>query len=187
MKAMTAAIATLTLVATPAFAAPGPFFSLANTDFIVLIGFLVFIGILLYFKVPGKVAEMLDARANSIRADLNEAKALREEAQTLLASFERQQKEVKVQAKRIVENAKDEANRAAAQAKEDIATSVARRLAAAEEQIETAKSAAIKEVRDQAVLVAVAAAREVIANQMTAEDGNALIDDAISQVGAKLH
>lgn len=173
--------------ASPVLAASGPFVSLQNTDFVVLLAFLLFIAILVYFKVPGMMGGLLDKRADSIRADLDEAKALREEAQTLLASYERKQKEVQGQADRIVAAAKDEAEKAAVQAKEDIKASVARRLASAEDQIASAQAAAIREVRDRAVVVAIGAARDVIAAQMTAAEGNKLIDDSISTVEAKLH
>lgn len=180
--------AALTLFfATPALAAKGPFFSLKNTDFVVLLGLLVFIGILVYFKVPGLIGGMLDKRAADIKAELDEARKLREEAQTLLASYERKQKEVQEQADRIVAAAKEDAGTAAKQAKIDLDKSVARRLAAAEEQIGSAEAAAIKEVRDQAATIAVAAARDVIAKQMSAAEGNKLIDDAIAQVETKLH
>ena len=176
------------LAATPAFAAGDkPFFSLANTDFVVWIAFLIFIGILLYYKVPGTVGKMLDGRADAIKADLDEAKALREEAQSLLASYERKQKEVQEQADRIVESAKEEATRAAEAAKEDIANSIKRRLASAEEQIASAEASAIKEVRDQAIVVAVGAAEDLIAKQMDAKGANNLIDEAIAAVGEKLH
>lgn len=175
------------LAATPAFAAGDVFFSLKNTDFVVIIAFLIFVGILLYYKVPAKVGEMLDARSAGIKADLDEARALREEAQSLLASYERKQKEVQEQADRIVAGAKEEAQRAAQTAKDDIKASVARRLAGAEEQIASAQAAAIKEVKDQAVIVAVAAAKEVMAKQMDATSSNALIDDAIETVKTKLH
>jgi len=175
------------LIASPALAASGPFISLGNTDFIVLLGFLVFILVLLKFKVPGMLGGMLDKRAEGIRSDLDEARALREEAQTLLASYERKQKEVAEQSERIVAHAREEANIAAEQAKVDIQASIARRLQAAEDQITSAQNAAVKEVRDTAVTVAVAAAREVIAKQMTAASGNALIEDAIKEVEAKLH
>lgn len=176
------------LAASPAFAAAEePFFSLRSTEFIVTLAFILFVGILYYFKVPGQVAAMLDKRADGIRADLNEARALREDAQALLASYERKQKEVAAQAERIVASAKEEAEKAAQSAKDDIAASVARRLAAAEEQIASAQAAAVREVRDQAITVAMSAAREIIAKQMTAADGNKLIDDAIATVEAKLH
>lgn len=175
------------VTAGPALAASGPFISLGNTDFVVLVAFLVFIGILLYYKVPAMVGKMLDARATSIRAELDEAKSLRDEAQALLASYERKQKDVQEQADRIVASAKDEAAKAAVYAKEEIANSVARRLAGAEEQIEAAQAAAIKDIRNQAVVVAIAAAQDIVTQQMDAKGANDLIDDAIAQVGAKLH
>ena len=184
--------ALMTLAASPALAASknpfsAEFWKLSNTDLIVLIAFIVFIGILIKFKVPGMLTGMLDKRAEGIKSDLDEAKSLREEAQTLLASYERKQREVQEQADRIVANAKDEATRAAEQAKADIKTSVARRLASAEDQIESAKASAIREVRNEAVTVAIAAARDVIAKQTTAADANKMIDDSIAEVGAKLH
>jgi len=175
------------IVANPAFAASGPFFSLGNTDFVVLLAFLLFIAILVYFKVPGMMGKMLDGRAEGIKNEIEEARKLREDAQSLLASYERKQKEVQEQADRIVASAKQEAAAAGEEAKADLAKSVERRLAAAEEQIGSAEAAAIKEVRDQAVLIAVAASRDIIGKQMTAADGNKLIDEGIAQVDAKLH
>ena len=176
-----------TLMASPALAASGPFFSLYNTNFVVTIAFVCFVSVVLYLGVPKMLAKMLDARADGIRAGLEEARSLREEAKALLASYEKKQTEVQAQADRILEAARVEAAAAAEQAKADIVTSVARRLVAAEEQIASAEAAAVKEVRDQAIVVAVGAARDIIASQMTAADGNSLIDDAIAQVGAKLH
>lgn len=173
--------------ASPAFAASGPFFSLKNTDFIVLLAFILFILVLLKFKVPSMLGGMLDKRADGIQSELNEARALREEAQTLLASYERKQKEVAEQADRIVEHAKSEAANAADLAKEELKTSIARRLAAAQDQIASAQASAVKEVRDQAIAIAVGAAKDVIAKQMTAAQGNKLIEDAIADVDAKLH
>ncbi|MBW4709268.1 F0F1 ATP synthase subunit B [Roseobacter sp. YSTF-M11] len=173
--------------ASPAWAAKGPFFSLGNTDFVVLLAFLLFIAVLVYFKVPGLLGGMLDKRADGIKSELEEARALREEAQTLLASYERKQREVQDQADRIVEAAKEEARTAAELAQADLASSLERRIAAAEEQIANAQGAAVKEVRDQSVAVAVAVARDVIAKQMTAAQGNSLIDGAIAEVDAKLH
>ncbi|SLN29347.1 ATP synthase subunit b precursor [Pseudoruegeria aquimaris] len=180
-------ILAFTLAATPALAASGPFFSLGNTDFIVTLAFLLFIAVLFYFKVPGMIGGMLDKRADDIKSELDEARALREEAQTVLASYERKQREVQEQAERIVAHAREEAKLAAEAAKKDLEASIKRRMAAAEDQIASAEASAVKEVRDTAVNVAVAAAAEVVAKQMTAAEGNALIDAAIKDVSAKLH
>ncbi len=173
--------------ASPALAAKGPFFSLGNTDFVVLLGFIVFIAVLFYFKVPGLIGGALDNRAEGIKSELDEARALHEEARSLLASYERKQREVQTQADAIVAAAKDDAALAAEQAKVDLEKSIARRLAAAQDQIASAEASAVKEVRDQAISVAVSAASAVLAKQMTAAQANKLIDASIADVGTKLH
>lgn len=177
----------LSLLASPALASNGLEFSLQNTNFVVLVAFIAFIGLLVYMKVPGKLTGMLDARAVAIKSDLDEARALREEAKAVLATYERRQKEVQEQANSIVASAKAEAMATAAQAKEDLKASIARRMASATEQIASAEAAAIRQVREHAALVAVAAASDVLAKQMTAEAATASIDAAIAQVEARLH
>jgi F-type H+-transporting ATPase subunit b len=160
---------------------------LNNTNVVVAIGFLIFLGVLMHFRVPSLIFGRLDSRAARIRSDLEEARALREEAQSLLASFERKQKEVRALADEIVAAAKVEAENAAEVAKEDIRRSVVRRLKTATDQIAAAESAAVRQIRDRAVNVAVAAAAQVIGQTMQPEDGDGLIDAAISELGAKLH
>jgi len=109
----------------PAFAAGDTFFSLANTDFVVTLGLIVFVAILFYFKVPGLIGGALDKRADGIKSELDEARALHEEARSLLASYERKQREVQTQADAIVAAAKDDAVLAAEQAKADLEKSIA--------------------------------------------------------------
>ena len=179
-------------VATPALAASknpfsAEFYKLSNTDFIVAISFLLFIGVLFYFKVPSLLGGMLDKRAEGIQSELDEARALREEAQAVLASYERKQLEVKEQADRIVAQAKESAKEAAEQAKLDLAKSIERRVQAAQDQIASAEKSAVKQVRDEAARIAIAAASEVISKEMSAAKAGSLIDDAIKTVEAKLH
>ena len=187
MKKLSLLASLAAVSATPAFAASGPFFSLKNTDFVVLLAFLVFVGILVWKKVPALIGKLLDDRATGIQTELDEARALREEAQSILASYERKQREVQEQADAIVEQAKKDAEAAAAKAKDDLKASIARRLAAAQEQIDAAEAAAVREVRNTAVSVAIGAASDVIAKKMTAADANKLIDGAIADLGDKLH
>lgn len=160
---------------------------LNNTNIVVGIGFLIFVGVLIYFKVPRMITRKLDERAVRIKAELDEARALRDEAQTLLASYERRQKEVRAQAEDIVTAARAEAEKSAASAKEDIRRSVARRMQTATEQIDAAEQAAVRQIKDRAVAVAVAAAGDVLREQIKANEGNRLIDSSIEEVGAKLH
>ena len=176
------------LAATPALAEEeGPFFSLRNAEFVVGVAFLVFIGALIYFGVPGMIGRMLDDRAKGIKNALDEARLLREEAQALLTSYEAKAREVTAQSARIVEGAKAEAQAAAVQAQADLQTSIARKLAAAEEQIESTVKAAEAAVRDRAVSVSVAVAADLLKSQTTADQAAASIDAAIATVGARLH
>ena len=108
---------TALMIASPALAASGPFVSLKNTDFIVLLAFILFVLVLFYYKVPSVLGGMLDKRAEGIKSELDQARELREEAQSILASYERKQKEVQEQADRIVEGARKDAQAAAEQAK----------------------------------------------------------------------
>ncbi len=180
------------LAAGPAMASAGnpfsgSFWTFQNTNLTVLISFLIFVGVLIYMKVPGRLMGMLDSRALLIREELDEARALREEAKAILASYERKRKDVQVQADRIVATARSEAMTAAEEAKVDLKASIARRLAGAEDRIASAEAAAIRAIREEAVTVAVAAAGDVLAQQMTEADAASSIDASIRLVGEKLH
>ena len=180
----------LTFAGSPALAAGYggyDFTSLFNTDYVVLIGFLLFLALLFYRNVPATLMGMLDSRAAGIQSELDEARSLREEAQKLLASYQRKQREVAEQSERIIAHAREDAKAAAEQAKLDLQTSIDRRLKAAEEQIESAEQKAVKDVRDTAVDVAIAAASKVIADQMTASSAGKMIDASIAEVQTRFH
>ena len=180
--------ASLTLLAAPAYAVEGaPLFSLRNTNFVVGIAIVAFVALLIYMGIPKKIGGMLDARATGIKTDLDEARQLRDEARALLEAYEAKQREVAEQSARIVATAKGEAEAAAAQAKVDLKASIARRMTAAADQIDSSVKAAERAVRDQAISVSVAVAADVLKRQMTAAQANASIDASIEQVAAKLH
>jgi F-type H+-transporting ATPase subunit b len=185
----TLAASALTLIAAPAFAAGGDygFASFFNTNYVVLIGFILFLALLFYFNVPAMILKMLDDRAETIRSELDEARNLRDEAQAVLAAYERKSREVAEQSQRIIDHAREEARLAADAAKEDLKQSIARRLKAAEEQITSAEEKATRELRNRAVDVAIAAAAKILADSTTATEANKRIDAAIAEVESRLH
>jgi F-type H+-transporting ATPase subunit b len=160
---------------------------LYDTYFVVALSFVLFFAVLWRFKVHEMVLGMLDARAETIRNELAEAARLRDEAQALLASYERKRREMEQIAVEIVAKAKEEAGLAADEAKRELAESIKRRLRTADEQIAAAEAAAIRDVKDKAVAVAVAAAADVIAASMSDEAARSRIDAAIDEVGKRLH
>lgn len=158
-----------------------------NSNFTVGVAFVLFLLLLWYLGVHKLIAKQLDDRAGRIRSELDEARRLREEAQELFAEFERKQKQVAVQADEIVQHARAEAEAAAVRAKADLEVSIQRRLKAADEQIALAEQTAIRQVKDRAVAIAIAAASDVLRERLGEDRQRALVDEAIEDVGRRLH
>jgi F-type H+-transporting ATPase subunit b len=150
------------------------------------IGLILFLGLLTYLGVPGKITKMLDDKSQKIADDLDEAKRLREEAQALLAEYERKRQAAEDEAQEIVEAAKAEATRLTEEAQKSLEDLIARRTKAVEEKIAQAEAQAIADVRARSADIAVEAARTVLVDKM-AEKGDALVDQAIKDVSASLN
>ena len=158
-----------------------------DETFFALVGLILFIGVIVYMKVPGMMAKSLDERADQIRNDLSEAKRLREEAQHLLAEYQRKRKEAEIEAANIVASAAREAELLTAEAKMKTEDFVVRRTAISEQKIKQAELDAIKEVRSAAVDLAIAASQAVIAGKADAAIQARLFQDALGEVKAKLN
>ncbi len=147
----------------------------------------VFIGLMIYLKIPGQIAKSLYGRADKIRNELDEARRLREEAQELLAEYQRKRKAAEEEAASIIASAKHEAENLAADAAKKTEEFVARRTAMAEQKISQAEAAALAEVRSTAVDIAIAAAQQVIAGKMEGKDADALVKRSIDEVKSRLN
>lgn len=158
-----------------------------DATFWVATAFIVFVAVLLYVKVPAMLTKALDERAEKIRKDLEDARQLREEAQALLASYERKQRDAMNEAKAIVSHAAEEAQREAALASSKLDELITRREQIAVEKIALAEAQAEKEVRDAAIEVAVNAATQVIAKHVTGAQADTLIDQATKELRRQLH
>ncbi|MFO1113282.1 MAG: F0F1 ATP synthase subunit B [Rhodospirillales bacterium] len=161
-----------------------PFY--ATAEFMVLIAMLIF----LFFigrRAFNLLGVALDDRAEKIKNRIDEAARLADEAQTMLASYERKQRDAAEEAESILAAARREAARLAADAKVDLEQALKRREAQAMERIAQAEQAAIAEVRGRAVDVAIGATRKLLAEQLTPAQRNALIDSAISELPKRLH
>lgn len=153
----------------------------------VSLGFLVVVALFAYWGVHKKLADMLDKRAQGIADELDRARALRDEAQELLAKYQRRQREAEDEAADIIEQAKRDAKRIAVEAKTRIEEQLGRRAKAAEDKIARAEAQAIAEVRGQTADLAIEAAREIIRSRMDQGAQSALAEHAIDELRAKLH
>jgi len=153
----------------------------------VLVAFILFIALLVYLKVPTKLAAMLDDRASKIASELAEAKRLREEAQALLAEYQKKRIDAERDAVNIIDQAKREAEAFAHEARAKLSETLDRRSRQAEQKIAQAEAQAIKEVRNIATDLAVAAAGHLIGDTAKGQAGTKLIEDSILQVRSKLN
>lgn len=153
----------------------------------VVVAFLLFVGLLLFLKVPSKLGVMLDARASRIASELAEAKKLREEAAALLASYQKKAVDAAKEAEDIVAQAKTAAEEYAVEARKKLAEAIERRSKQAEQKIAQAEAAAVKEVRSAATEKAIAAAARLAAEASKGAKGQALIAESIKAVKTRLN
>lgn len=158
-----------------------------DPTFWLLLAFLIVVGILARAAVHKMIGRALDKRAQGIADELDRARALRDEAQELLAKFQRRQREAEDEAAAIIEQAKVDAARIAAEAKAKIEEQIERRARAAEAKIARAEAQALAEMRGQTADIAIEAAREVIRARMDQGAQAALAERAIDELSAKLN
>ncbi len=162
-------------------------FNPANAEFWVLVGFVAFMAILAYVKAPAMVNKALDDRADAIRKELDEARRLREEAQELLADYQRKSREAADEAKAIVDQARREAGALAQETRRTLAEQLERRTKLAEDKIMRAEAQALSEVRSTAVDAAIAAAEKLIRSKVAGATGDLLVDESIRDLKGRLN
>lgn len=160
---------------------------LANPEFWVALGFVAIIAIFVWQGVPRMIATMLDARAAAIKAELEEAARLREEASRLLESYRAKAAGAEKEAEAIITEAKAEAERFAADARKQLQLQVERRTQMARDKIAQAEAQAMAEIRASAADLATAAAEKLISTRVDQGKAAKLIEDGIQDLSGKLN
>jgi F-type H+-transporting ATPase subunit b len=153
----------------------------------VAIAFLCFLGLLAYLGAHRKIMDAIDQRQGRIRSELEQARRLREEAQALLAEFERKGRDAEKEAEAIIAGAKAEAERLAAEAKAKAEDFVVRRTKMAETKIAQAEAQALADVRSTAADAAVAAAEKILATAAKGKVAEELLARGIAEVKQKFN
>ena len=157
-----------------------------EAEFWVAVAFVLFIGVLGYFGVHKLILSSVDQRRDKIKAELDEARRLKEEAQALLAEYQRKQHEAEEEAAGIIAGAKAEADRMVVEANTKMEEFVARRTKMAETKIAQAEAQAVSDVRAAAADAAVAAAEKVLTESVKGDVADKLVAKGIEDLN-KLH
>jgi len=151
------------------------------------VAFLGFIAVLLYYRVPGLITKHLDARSEAIRRELDDARRLRQDAQELLADYQRKTREAGREAEAIIEQARRDSAAIGEETRAGLKETLERRTRLAEEKIARAEAQAVNEVRAAAVDSAIAAAERILRAKITGDTAAALVDQGIKELRGKLH
>ena len=154
--------------------------------YVVALALILFLA-LVWWKGRAAIAEMLDKKIAGIRAEIDEAGRLREEAERLFAENNKLAESAADEAAAIVAQAKEEAERHQKNAIAAFEATAERRREQAEAKIAQAEAEAVRAVRAEATSVALAAARKLIAEDVAGDKGSALIDQSIDELPARLN
>jgi F-type H+-transporting ATPase subunit b len=160
---------------------------LASPELWVLVSFVLFLALLVYYKIPDKVVKALDNRADRIRTELEEARRLREEAQSILADYQRKRRDAEKEAEDIIAMARREAQFYAEESRKALNESLQRRVRLAEEKISRAEEQAVQDIRSQSADAAVAAAETIVARELKGDSAGDLVTKGIREVSTKLN
>ena len=159
----------------------------AEPEFWVAVAFVILMGVFAYFGVHRTVLKALDHRSERIKAELDDARRLKEEAAKLLAEYKARRASAEHEAEDIIASAKAEAERIAAEAKTKMEDFVARRTKTAESKIALAEAQALADVRAAAANAAVAAASSILSQSVKGEIADDLLAKGIAEVQKKLN
>src|SRR6188472_3019356 len=152
----------------------------------VAIAFVILMVIFAYLGIHRTVLKALDHRAERIKAELDDARRLKEEAAKLLADYKSRRAGAEREAQEIISGAQAEAERIAAEAKTKMEDFVARRTKTAESKIALAEAQAVADVRSAAADAAVAAASTILSQSVKGPVADELLSKGIAEVRAKL-
>ena len=159
----------------------------SEPEFWVAVAFVILMGVLGYVGVHRTVLKALDNRAARIKAELDEARRLKDEAAKLLAEYKARHAKAEAEAQDIIASAKAEAERIAAEAKTKLEDFVARRTKTAESKIALAEAQALADVRTAAANAAVSAASSIMSQSVKGSVADDLLTKGIAEVRAKLN
>ncbi|MBL4722034.1 MAG: F0F1 ATP synthase subunit B [Alphaproteobacteria bacterium] len=159
---------------------------ISEPTFAVLVAFIIFVA-LLYKTAKKGISASLDAKIEEIRSEVDEAQKLREEAQATLAAYQRQQRDAIEEIETLLGRAQSEADAHRAEAERALETVLKRQEQQAQEKIAQAEATALREIRDQAIDVAISATSNLLAEKLSGDAGDALISQSIRDLPGRLH
>ena len=156
--------------------------SLDNTDFVVLISFLIFVGVLIYFKVPSIVGAFLDKRSNDIQSEIEKAGEILEEAKKILSSLEADHIRTSETIGQMVETARSRAGEEEEKAKKNIEELMKNKLISAKGQVMSSERKILEEIEDRAIDLSIEKVKVKLSQSLSSSDYDNQFDASIQSI-----
>ncbi len=137
-----------------------------DATFWVMISFFVFVGLLIYFKIPQKIKTTLDENIINIQKQLDEADKLKEDAKNILTEHEKRISNSKVEVKDMISKANEEADKNVIKTNQDFHNLMDTRKKNAEERIKQLKNQVLKDIKNASVKIAIESVEKLIKNSL---------------------
>ena len=137
-----------------------------DATFWVAISFFIFLGILIYFKIPQKVKNVLDENISNIKNQINEAEKLKEEAKNILSENEKKISNSKAEVKSMINKANEDSERNIINKNQEFHNLMENRKKNAEEKIKQMKNQALKDIKNASVKIAIESVEKLIKSSM---------------------
>ena len=137
-----------------------------DATFWVAISFLIFVGVIIYFKVPQKIDDSLNESIKKIKENLDNAEKLKDEAKNILSQYDSKVSKSKEEIKNLITDAKNQAEQNIIKTNEEFHKVIENRKKSAEEKIKQMKVQAIKDVKNSSVDIAISSVEKIIKNSI---------------------
>ena len=157
-----------------------------DATFWVAVSFFIFLGVLIYFKIPQKIITVLNNSINTIKAEVDDAESLKEESKNILSEYEKKISNAKTEISQMVDAANDDADRNLLKANEEFHIQMENRKRNTEERIKQMKNQALKDIKNASVRISIQAVEVLLKNSLDKNKLNKIFASSVIETKSAL-
>ena len=157
-----------------------------DATFWVAVSFFIFLGVLVYFKIPQKIVSILNDNINTIKTEVDNAESLKEESKNILSEYEKKISNAKTEIKKMINTATDDADRNVLRANEEFHIQMENRKRNTEDRIKQIKNQALKDIKNASVKVSIQAVEMLLKNSLDKNKLNKIFASSVDETKSAL-
>tara|TARA_B100000780_G_C20778852_1_gene309267 strand:+ start:14 stop:511 length:498 start_codon:yes stop_codon:yes gene_type:complete len=157
-----------------------------DATFWVAVSFFIFIGVLIYFKIPSKINTILNANIDAIKNEVDDAEKLKDESKNILSEYEEKISNAKTEVKAMLEAAADEAEKHVLKSNEEFHSQMENRKKNTEERIKQMKNQALKDIKNASVKIAISSVESLLKNSLDKNKLNKIFIESLEETKSTL-